>query len=153
MAIDIRGMVPLLLVHDMPASVALYRDVLGFEVVSASGPDYEPGWALLHRGGTELMLNGRYQPGEAPVERDPAKMAAHGETALYFGCPDLDGAYRHFRDHGIELREPAMTGYGFRSISLTDPDGYTLIFQWPETPEARAEWARRYASDSAPESA
>ncbi|MFZ0213142.1 MAG: VOC family protein [Candidatus Acidiferrales bacterium] len=38
MAIDIRGMTPLLQVFDMRASIAFYRDVLGFEVVSRSEP-------------------------------------------------------------------------------------------------------------------
>jgi glyoxylase I family protein len=144
MAIDLRGMAPLLLVHDMASSLAFYRHVLGFEVVSTSGPDYGPGWALLQRGSAELMVNGRFEPASAPADRDEERAAVHGDTALYFGCRDLDGAYRHLRDHGIELQEPMMTGYGFRSIGLTDPDGYTLIFHWPETPEAREEWARRY---------
>lgn len=144
MAIDVRGMAPLLLVHDLGVSLAFYRDVLGFELVASSGPDYGPGWALLQRAGAELMLNGRYDRALAPPVPDPTRAAVHGDTALYFGCPDLDDAYHYLRRHGIELEEPAMTGYGFRSIGLTDPDGYTLIFHWPETEEARADWARRY---------
>ena len=42
MAIDIRGLCPLLQVFDMPASIRFYRDVLGFEIFSSSparGPD------------------------------------------------------------------------------------------------------------------
>ena len=31
MAIEVRGMAPLLQVFDMPLSIAFYRDVLGFE--------------------------------------------------------------------------------------------------------------------------
>jgi len=34
MAIEIRGMAPLLQVFDMPASIVFYRDVLGFQVKS-----------------------------------------------------------------------------------------------------------------------
>jgi catechol 2,3-dioxygenase-like lactoylglutathione lyase family enzyme len=37
MCIEIRGMSPLLSVFDMPASLAFYRDVLGFEIVQDSG--------------------------------------------------------------------------------------------------------------------
>ena len=38
MAIEIRGMTPLLQVFDMPTSIAFYRDVLGFDLVSTSKP-------------------------------------------------------------------------------------------------------------------
>ncbi|HYL91892.1 MAG TPA: VOC family protein, partial [Alphaproteobacteria bacterium] len=48
MAIDVRGLAPLLQVFDMPTSIAFYRDVLGFEVVATSQPGKERfGWALL----------------------------------------------------------------------------------------------------------
>ena len=36
MALDVRGLTPLLQVYDMPTSVRFYRDALGFEVVSTS---------------------------------------------------------------------------------------------------------------------
>ena len=38
MALDTNGIAPLFQVYDMPEALAFYRDVLGFEVVSAS-PD------------------------------------------------------------------------------------------------------------------
>jgi catechol 2,3-dioxygenase-like lactoylglutathione lyase family enzyme len=41
MGIEIRGMAPLLQVFDMPTSIAFYRDVLGFEVVTTSKPGAE----------------------------------------------------------------------------------------------------------------
>jgi len=58
MAIEIRGMAPLLQVFDMPASIVFYRDVLGFQVKSTSSPGKERfDWALLALNGVELMLN------------------------------------------------------------------------------------------------
>ena len=36
MAIDVRGVCPLVQVYDMPTSVRFYRDTLGFEVVTTS---------------------------------------------------------------------------------------------------------------------
>jgi len=54
MGIEIRGMAPLLQVFDMPTSIAFYRDVLGFEVVSTSKPHEERfDWALLKINGVE----------------------------------------------------------------------------------------------------
>jgi len=43
MAIDIRGVCPLLQAFDMQRSVTFYRDVLGFEVQSSSPSEQ---WAL-----------------------------------------------------------------------------------------------------------
>jgi glyoxylase I family protein len=62
MAIEIRGMAPLLQVFDMPASIVFYRDVLGFQVKSTSSPGKERfDWALLTLNGVELMLNTAYE--------------------------------------------------------------------------------------------
>jgi len=62
MAIEIRGMAPLLQVFDMPTSIGFYRDVLGFEVDSTSKPTGERfDWALLKLNGVELMLNTAYE--------------------------------------------------------------------------------------------
>lgn len=47
MAIEISGMTPLLQVFDMPRSLAFYRDVLGFEVVSDSGKGDDSSWVWL----------------------------------------------------------------------------------------------------------
>ena len=73
MGIEIRGMAPLLQVFDMPTSIAFYRDVLGFEVVTTSKPGAENfGWALLRLNGMELMLNTAYEEDSRPPEPDRA---------------------------------------------------------------------------------
>ena len=61
MSIEVRGIAPLLQVFDMPASIAFYCGVLGFEVVSTSrhGPIFD--WALLRLNGIELTLNTAYE--------------------------------------------------------------------------------------------
>ncbi|MGB6876262.1 MAG: VOC family protein [Candidatus Acidiferrales bacterium] len=89
MAIDIRGMAPLLQVFDMRTSIEFYRDVLGFEVVANSPPRPEVlfDWALLRRDGIELMLNGAYEEGQRPAVPEPARVAAHDDRALYLGVP------------------------------------------------------------------
>jgi len=132
MGIDIRGMAPLLQVFDMPTSIAFYRDVLGFEVVTTSQPRGEPfDWALLRLKGVELMLNTAYEQAARPPAPDPARIAAHDDTAIYFGCPDVDAAYAHLRRRGIAAKEPVVAHYGMKQLYLHDPDGYNLCFQWP----------------------
>ena len=131
MALELRGVCPLLQVFDMPASIEFYRDVLGFEVVQTSQPGNRFDWALLRRDGTELMLNTAYEEDVRPTAPDPARVAGHEDAALFFGCPNVDAAYRHLRAHGIDVEEPAVRAYGMKQLYLTDPDGFVLCLQWP----------------------
>jgi len=80
--------------------------------------------------GAELMLNTAYDVGERPPVPDPARIAAHQDTAIYFGCPDVDGAYAYLREKGIQAEEPRTAPYGMKQMYLNDPDGYVLCFQW-----------------------
>ena len=131
MAIEIRGLAPLLQVFDMPTSIRFYRDLLGFEVVNTSAPGDDCGWALLRCGGAELMLNTAYESHQRPPAPDPARVAGHADTGLFFGCPDVDGAYAHLRDKGLDAKQPAVAYYGMKQLYVKDPDGYELCFQWP----------------------
>lgn len=147
MGIDIRGMTPLLLVFDMPRSIRFYRDILGFEIIEKAGPGDDCGWALLALGNVELMLNETYEKGERPSEPDLARVSAHGDTALFFGCEDLDEAFRYLRAEGVEAKEPVVRPYGMKQLYVTDPDGYTLCFQWPSSEQARQQWSIRYGTE------
>ncbi len=133
MALDVRGLTPLLQVYDMPASVRFYRDVLGFQVVTTSpvfGEDRFH-WALLRLGDAELMLNTAYEFDETrPPNPDLARTAAHDDTCLFLGCPDVDAAYEELQGKGIAIKEPVVTGYGMKQMYVRDPDGYGLCFQW-----------------------
>lgn len=130
MAIEVRGAAPLLQVFDMPASIAFYRDVLGFRVVSTS-PDEPWDWVWLRLGEVDLMLNTAYEENARPPAPDPARVAAHQDTCIYFGCPDVDAAYAYLRGRGVDAAEPRVAPYGMKQLYLTDPDNYALCFQWP----------------------
>ena len=117
MAIEVRGMAPLLQVFNMRTSIAFYRDVLGFEVESTSKPRGEHfDWALLKLNGVELMLNTAYEQDARPPAPDPVRIAAHGDTAIYFGCPDVDAAYAHLRARGVAVKEPKVAPYGMKQL-------------------------------------
>ena len=135
MALDIHGIAPLLQVFDMPTAIRFYRDVLGFEVVAKSELLSDNGddviWAMLKLNGATLMLNTAYEPEYRPPKPDPARIAAHSYSSMYFGCPDVDKAYRQLREMGIALKEPAVAPYGMKQLNLVDPDGYHLCFQHP----------------------
>src|SRR5215472_18165754 len=95
MTIDVRGLAPLLNVFDMPTSIKFYCDGLGFEIALNDGkpaPHFD--WVLLRLNESELMLNTAYEQDQRPPAPDPKTIAAHQDTAIYFGCPDVDGVYR-----------------------------------------------------------
>ena len=131
MGVEIQGMAPLLEIFDMPASLAFYRDILGFELLESGGPPDDIGWVLLQHSGVQLMLNTAYELPDRPPAPDPARVAVHKDTCIYFGCPDVDGAYHYLKSKGVSLEPPSIAPYGMRQLYLLDPDGYNLCFQWP----------------------
>ena len=133
--ITIKGLAPLFQVFDMPTSIRFYRDVLGFAITAKSNHQYshedDVDWVLLHLNGTDIMLNTAYEAHERPPAPDPMRIASHEDVSIYFGCPDVDGAYKHFIEKGLVVKPPQTMHYGFYSLNLKDPDGYGLVFHWP----------------------
>jgi glyoxylase I family protein len=133
-ALELRGVCPLLQVFDMPTSIRFYQS-LGFDLVQSSPQLSElPGdvnWAMLRLNDATIMLNTAYEPEYRPSQPDPARLAAHDDTSLYFGCPDVDAAYQQLRLLGLDVREPKVAHYGMKQLNASDPDGYHLCFQWP----------------------
>lgn len=127
-----QGMAPLFQVFDMPAAIKFYTEVIGFEVVTTSTPQGEHfDWALLRRNEIEVMLNTAYEQDQRPPSPDPARIAAHEDTSLYFGCPDVDAWYAFLLTKQVAVEKPIITGYGWKALYVKDPDGYVLCFQWP----------------------
>jgi glyoxylase I family protein len=138
MPLDFDGLCPLLQVFDMPTSVKFYREVLGFELVGNSpivagrDGDYFH-WAMLRRGSNTIMLNTAYDEGQRPPAPDAARFAAHSDTALFFGCPDVEATYLHLLSSGVTvLEKPITTVYKMRRFTIADPDGYNLILSGPD---------------------
>ncbi|MDB4900914.1 MAG: hypothetical protein JWQ63_195 [Mucilaginibacter sp.] len=127
----IMGLTPLIQVFDMPVSLKFYRDLLGFKIISSSGEGDDVVWVLLKLNNTELMLNTAYEKLSRPLNPDPDRIAAHADTALYFGCPDTDALYEHLQNKNFSIDKPQITQYGWKALTLTDPDGYCLCFHWP----------------------
>jgi uncharacterized glyoxalase superfamily protein PhnB len=129
--LHLQGMAPLLQVFDMPSSLHFYRDILGFKVIQSSGEGDDVDWVLLKLNDADIMLNTAYEKAMRPATPDLSRKAAHSDTILYFGCPDVDNAFACLIARGLELKKPEVTGYGWKALNLVDPDGYHLCFHWP----------------------
>jgi len=116
--------------HDDPeASLAFYRDTLGFEVRTdveyrgmhwiTVGPADQPG--------TSIVL---YPPAATPgvtedERRTIVEMMAKGSYAkIILATADLDGAFDRLQASGAEVvQEPTEQPYGIRDCAFRDPAG------------------------------
>lgn len=120
---------------DPDASLAFYRDTLGFEVRHdvgyqgmrwiTVGPPEQPG--------TSIVL---YPPAASPgvtddEQRTIAGMMAKGTYAIMLlATRDLDAAFERIAASGAEIvEEPTMQPYGVRDCAVRDPAGNLLRVQ------------------------
>jgi predicted enzyme related to lactoylglutathione lyase len=122
--------------HDDPdASVAFYRDVLGFEVRNDVGGG-KMRWITIGpagQPGTSIVLE---PPGADPgitddERRTIAEMMAKGTyIRILLATKDLDGVFERLQASGAEIvQEPTEQPYGVRDCAVRDPAGNLLRIQ------------------------
>jgi uncharacterized glyoxalase superfamily protein PhnB len=124
-----------MLPHDDPdASLAFYRDTLGFEVRNdveyagmhwiTVGPPDQPS--------TSIVL---YPPAATPGVTDDerrtiAEMMAKGTFAsINLATTDLDGTFERLQASTEVVQEPTEQPYGIRDCSVRDPAGNLIRIQ------------------------
>jgi uncharacterized glyoxalase superfamily protein PhnB len=104
---------PILCVADVTASIAYYRERLGFETTFTWG---EPAtFGGVQRDGVEVMFchEGQGNPG----------------TWIGVWVDDVDALHDELRERGAEIRQPPTTmDWGVREMNIGDPDGHRLRF-------------------------
>lgn len=125
---------------DFEASLAFYRDALGFEMRN----DVEYGgvhWVTLgppNQPGTSIVLTppAGGDPGVAEDElRVVREMMAKGTFAgVNLATPDVDKAFAEIESKGVDIaQEPTDQPWGVRDCALRDPDGNMVrIFEVPD---------------------
>ncbi len=120
---------------DANASLAFYRDVLGFEVRNhveyggmhwiTVGPVNQPDTSI-------VIAPPDADPGITDAERQMiAEMMAKGTWAtLVLATTDLDATFAQLEANGAEImQEPVDQDYGIRDCAVRDPAGNTLRIQ------------------------
>ncbi|MEU2672092.1 VOC family protein [Streptomyces sp. NPDC007164] len=115
--------------HDPDASLAFYRDVLGFEIRNDVGFGGMR-WITVGptgRPGTSIVLHPpAADPGVTEDERRTiTEMMAKGTYAIItLATPDLDGTFDRLQAGGAEVvQEPTEQPYGIRDCAFRDPAG------------------------------
>jgi hypothetical protein len=78
-----------------------------------------------------VMLNTAYERDKRPPAPDPARIAAHLDTGLFFACDNADDIYVQLLARHWPADKPVTQSYGMRQVYTRDPDGYGLCFQHP----------------------
>ena len=120
---------------DPEASLAFYRDILGFEVrndVAYGGMR----WITVGPVGQPAVSIVLYPPGATPGVTDEerrtiAEMMAKGTFAmLLLATKDLDGAFDRLQASDAEImQEPTEQPYGVRDCGVRDPAGNMIRIQ------------------------
>ena len=116
----------ILAVADFEASVAWYRDHLGFEVEATFD---DPAYAILAQAGARLSLAEQGHPAE---DRPGVELTAPADRSklqvnLVLEVDDCRGEYERLRDAGVQfLTEPFSPPWGGARVFAVDPDGYLV---------------------------
>jgi uncharacterized glyoxalase superfamily protein PhnB len=121
--------------HDDPeASLAFYRDTLGFEVRNDVGYGGMR-WITVgpaHQPGTSIVLEPPCpDPGVTDDERRTiVEMMAKGTYAgINLATKDLDGTFERLQASAEVVQEPTEQPYGVRDCAVRDPAGNLIRIQ------------------------
>ena len=130
--VEIGGASPCFIVRDVPATLAFYRDKLGFEI-TYQGP--EPGdifFGIVQRGRAVIMFKA---VGIEPMPnhtRDKGKGNMRWDAYIY--VPDPDALAGEFASGNVAFFTPLGNNTdNLRGFEIKDPDGYLLFFGRPNS--------------------
>lgn len=121
------SLTPNLVVRDIAASTAFYRDVLGFSV-KQTVPDEAPFvFVWLERGGIGVFLNDR-RTVEAHLPVAARNIGGSGMFIVVEGLDELHDAVSQKTALAMPMTKQF---YGMREFAVADPDGHIVTFAEP----------------------
>jgi catechol 2,3-dioxygenase-like lactoylglutathione lyase family enzyme len=118
-------------VRDAAASIAFYRDKLGFDVMYQNDEwDTDPFFAMVLRDAAMLMLKSIGVDPTPNATRDVGKGEMRWDA--YINAPDPEALAAEFESRGVTFSVPLkITSEGLLGFELKDADGYVLFFGRP----------------------
>jgi catechol 2,3-dioxygenase-like lactoylglutathione lyase family enzyme len=117
-----------LTVRDLGASVAWYRDALGFAVERQFEREGRSFAARLCAGPVALLLT------QDDGARGPGRVKGEGLSLRLTTEQDVDALADRVRSRGVTLESGPFEAWGMRAFRVRDPDGFLLVIS-SEPPE------------------
>jgi uncharacterized glyoxalase superfamily protein PhnB len=125
-SLRLRAVMPTLTVSDIHASIAFYRDVLGFIVVDTIEREGELVGASVRAGTVDILL------GQDDFTKGRNRVKGVGSRLYCVTHQDIDEIAAAIKQRGGRLdSEPQDQPWGTRDFAVTDPDGYRLSISSP----------------------
>jgi uncharacterized glyoxalase superfamily protein PhnB len=122
----LRAVMPTLTVSDIEASVAFYRDVLGFVVSDTIEHEGTVVGASIKAGVVEFLL------GQDDFQKGRDRQKGVGSRLYCVTHQDIDEVAGAIKARGGTLdHEPVDQPWGTRDFSVTDPDGFSISISSP----------------------
>ena len=122
MNLAISALSPMLKTRDLPATIAFYKDVLGFSVANEmNDDDGRPSWCCLESTGARIMF---YSADGLDAPPGPPAMTG----VLYFNPADVRAIWAHLKDRAPVEWELQEMPYGMLEFAIRDCNGYILSF-------------------------
>jgi catechol 2,3-dioxygenase-like lactoylglutathione lyase family enzyme len=114
------------IVHDVPAAIGFYADLLGFKLDMHPAP----GFASLSRGDLQLLLNRVGAGGAGQAMPDGQTPTPGGWNRIQLEVEDLQATVEKLKAQGGRFRNEIVTGNGGKQILIDDPSGNPIeLFQ------------------------
>lgn len=131
----ISGISPFFIVADVPATLAFYRDMLGFEVTFRGPTPEDEFFGIVQRDRAMIMFKalGEIVDGKEvvvePVPNYKRKPAFSWDAYLHVADPEALAA--EFASRGVRFAVPLGDDVDVRGFVIEDIDGYGLFFGHP----------------------
>ncbi|HEX6943274.1 MAG TPA: VOC family protein [Gemmatimonadaceae bacterium] len=124
---------PVFIVADVPATLAFYRDMLGFEVTFRGPAPDDEFFGIVRRDGATIMFKslGAIVDGKDVLVEPLPNFGRQPAFSLdaFVDVPDPDALAAEFASRGVPFAAPlADSDDGLRGFVIKDPDGYGLFF-------------------------
>ena len=130
--VEIGSAAPLFIVRNVPATLAFYRDKLGFDITFQGPEPNDIFFGIVQRGRAMIMFKA--------IDVEPApnntKDVGHGIARwdAYVFVSDPDALAAEFASHNVEFFQPLVdTSDDLRGFEIKDADGYVLFFGRPRS--------------------
>ena len=123
----VKRITPVLMVEEVEPCVQFWVERLGFDKATEVPDGDKIGFAILQKGGVELMYQSYASMAKDLHSKDIAQETRRGPTYLYVEVENLDQIIAAME--GAPVVVPVRdTFYGAKEIGVKDPAGHIMVF-------------------------